>query len=103
MSNSTPRSNSNHGRPAKPRPKAEAMKSLQYLIFDDEKPDDWVQDVWGMSSMLGDTAAKLLEAFEAMAERCPDEAFDQLVRKFEQAVADRENPPEGDRRNHIKN
>ena len=89
MSTSTP--SANNGSNAKPRPKAEAMKSLQHLIFDDEKPDDWVQDVWGMSSMLGDTAAKLLEAFEAVVERCPDQDFDQLVRKFEKAVADQEN------------
>ena len=90
MSNPTPNSGAHNGANAKPRPKAEAMKSLQYLIFDDEKPDDWVQDVWGMSSMLGDTAAKLLEAFEAVVERCPDESFDQLVRKFEKAVAEQE-------------
>ena len=90
MPNSTPNPNSSNGKPAQGRSKAEAMKSLQYLIFDDEKPDDWVQDVWGMSSMLGDTAAKLLEAFEAVVERCPDESFDQLVRKFEKAVAEQE-------------
>lgn len=86
MSTSIP--SSNNGSNAKPRPKAEAMKSLQHLIFDDEKPDDWVQDVWGMSSMLGDTAAKLLEAFEEVAKYCPDKDFDQLVRKFETAVAE---------------
>ena len=90
MSNSTPNSSSSTGSNANPRPKVEAMKSLQYLIFDDEKPDDWVQDVWGMSSMLGDTAAKLLEAFEAVVERCPDESFDQLVQKFEKAVAEQD-------------
>ena len=90
MPNSTP--HSSNGSNAKPRSKAEAMKSLQYLIFDDEKPDDWVQDVWGMSSMLGDTAAKLLEAFEAVVDRCPQDDFDQLVRKFEKAVADQQHP-----------
>ena len=90
MSNSTPNSSSNSEAHPQARPKAEAVKSLQYLIFDDEKPDDWVQDVWSMSSMLGDTAAKLLEAFEAVVERCPDESFDQLVRKFEKAVAEQD-------------
>ena len=90
MSHSTPNSSSNPGTNAKPRSKSEAMKSLQHLIFDDEKPDDWVQDVWGMSAMLGDTAAKLLDAFEALVEHCPDESFDRLVRTFENAVTEHE-------------
>ncbi|MEM9215547.1 MAG: hypothetical protein AAGD25_14525 [Cyanobacteria bacterium P01_F01_bin.150] len=92
MSNSSiPNSNSHNGANAESRTKAEAMQSLQYLIFDTERPNDWVQDVWGMSPMLGDTAAKLLEAFEAVVERCPDQSFDQLVQKFEKAVAEQEN------------
>ena len=87
MSDSTQNPNKSFDATSEKRSKADALNSLQYLIFDDEKPDDWVQDVWGMSSMLGDTAAKLLEAFEAVVEKCPDAAFDQLVRRFEEAVA----------------
>lgn len=88
MSDSTRNPNQSSDATSRKRSKADALKSLQYLIFDDEKPDDWVQDVWGMSSMLGDTAAKLLEAFEAVVEKCPDDSFDQLVRRFEEAVAE---------------
>lgn len=88
MSDSTRNPNTSFDAASGNRSKADALHSLQYLIFDDEQPDDWVQDVWGMSSMLGDTASKLLEAFEAVVESCPDDAFDQLVRRFEQAVAE---------------
>jgi hypothetical protein len=62
--------------------KTEAKQLLERLIFDDERPQDWVQDVWGLSPMLGDSAAKLLEVFEALIECCPDEQLDNLVQIY---------------------
>ncbi|NJO94099.1 MAG: hypothetical protein HC820_06590 [Hydrococcus sp. RM1_1_31] len=62
--------------------KIEAKQLLERLIFDDERPQDWVQDVWGLSPMLGDSAAKLLEVFEALIECCPDEKLENLVQIY---------------------
>lgn len=62
--------------------KTEMKQLLERLIFEDERPQDWVQDVWGLSPMLGDSAAKLLEVFEALIECCPDEPLDNLVQIY---------------------
>ena len=62
-----------------PISKPEAKQLLEQLIFEDTLPQDWVQDVWGLSPMLGDSAAKLLEAFEALIEQCPEEKLDTLL------------------------
>ncbi len=59
--------------------KLEAKQLLERLIFDDSRPREWVQDVWGLSPMLGDSAAKLLDAFEMLIECCPDEKLENLL------------------------
>ncbi len=60
--------------------KTEAQQLLERMIFDDTDPQDWVQDVWTLSPMLGDSAAKLLDAFYALADCCPEEPLDNLVK-----------------------
>lgn len=62
--------------------KQEAKQQLEKLIFDNELPQDWVQDVWGMSPTLGETAAKLLEVFEGLIESCPDAKLDDLLQNL---------------------
>ncbi|MBD1864009.1 MULTISPECIES: hypothetical protein [Trichocoleus] len=62
-----------------PISKPEAKQLLEQLIFEDTLPQDWVQDVWGLSPLLGDSAAKLLEAFESLIEYCPEEKLDSLL------------------------
>jgi hypothetical protein len=62
--------------------KPEAKQLLERLIFDDENSQEWVQDVWGMSAMLGDSAAKLLEVFEALIEVCPNEQLENLLQTY---------------------
>ncbi|MDJ0555021.1 MAG: hypothetical protein QNJ68_11370 [Microcoleaceae cyanobacterium MO_207.B10] len=62
--------------------KQEAKQQLEKLIFDNELPQDWVQDFWGMSPTLGETAAKLLEVFEALIESCPDAKLDDLLQNL---------------------
>lgn len=62
--------------------KQETKQLLERLIFDDEVPQDWVQDVWGMSPTLGETAAKLLEVFEALIESCPDAELNDLLQSL---------------------
>ena len=62
--------------------KTEAKQLLERLIFDEQRPQDWVEDVWGITPMLGDSAAKLLEVFEALIECCPEEKLDNLVQTY---------------------
>jgi hypothetical protein len=64
--------------------KTEAKQLLERLIFEDERPQNWVQDVWGLSPTLGDSAAKLLEAFEALIEYCPEEQLEDLLKSLYQ-------------------
>lgn len=67
-----------------PLPKAEAKQLLERIIFEDEKPRDWVQDVWGMSPTLGESAARLLDAYEALLESCPDDRLEALLKQLYQ-------------------
>ncbi|GAB4232102.1 MAG: hypothetical protein Kow0049_14810 [Stanieria sp.] len=62
----------------------EAKQLLERLIFDEQQPQEWVQDVWGLSPMLGDSAAKLLEVFEALIECCPQEQLENLLQSYYQ-------------------
>ncbi|MBZ8179832.1 hypothetical protein [Oscillatoria salina] len=64
--------------------KQETKQLLERLIFDDERPQDWVQDVWGMSPTLGESAAKLLDAFEMLIECCPEEKLENLLQSLYQ-------------------
>jgi hypothetical protein len=63
-------------------PKPEAKRLFERLIFDTERPQDWVQDVWGMSPTLGETAAKLLEVYEALFEYCSEEQLENLLQSY---------------------
>lgn len=62
--------------------KSEAKQILERLIFDDQSPQQWVEDVWGITPILGDSAAKLLEVFEALIECCPDDKLDALLQTY---------------------
>jgi hypothetical protein len=62
--------------------KLEAKQLLERLIFEDVAPKDWVMDVWGFSPFLGDSAAKLLEIFEALVECCSEERLENLVQSL---------------------
>lgn len=68
--------------------KQETKQILERLIFDATAPQDWVQDVWALSPLHGDSAAKLLEAFEALAECCPTEKLEAIVETFTQESLD---------------
>lgn len=67
-----------------PISKTEAKQLLERLIFDDERPQDWVQDVWGLSPTLGESGAKLLEVFEALIECCSDQKLENLIQIYYQ-------------------
>lgn len=64
--------------------KDEIKQLIERLIFEDERPQDWVQDVWGLSPTLGDSAAKLLEVFEALMEYCSEEQLENLLQAYYQ-------------------
>jgi hypothetical protein len=65
------------------RSRAEAKELLERLIFDDERPQDWVEDVWGMSPTLGETAAKLLDVFDVLITSCPEAELNDVLQTFD--------------------
>lgn len=64
--------------------KTEAKQLLERLIFEDTDPQDWVNDVWGLSPMHGDSCAKLLEAFYGLIELCREEQLENLLQSIYQ-------------------
>ena len=71
-----------------PLSKAEAKQLLERMIFDDLEPQQWAEDVWGITPILGDSAAKLYEAFEALIECCPEDKLDSLLQTYMQEQMD---------------
>ncbi|MGK7947662.1 MAG: hypothetical protein AB4368_02335 [Xenococcaceae cyanobacterium] len=63
--------------------KTEAQQLLEQLIFENSNARDWVQDVWGLSPLLGDSANKLLEVFDALVECCPQEQLENLLQTYD--------------------
>lgn len=68
--------------------KTESKQLLERMIFEQTAPNDWVQDVWGLSPMHGDEAAKLLDVFEALIECCSEEKLENLVQSLVRAQAE---------------
>jgi hypothetical protein len=64
--------------------RSEAKHLLERIIFDKERPQDWVNDVWGMSPTLGENAAKLWEVFEALLECCSEDKLESLLQSLYQ-------------------
>lgn len=64
--------------------KAEAKQLLERMIFEETQPSDWVQDVWGLSPLLGDSAAKLLDAFDALIDCASEEKLENLLQSLYQ-------------------
>ncbi|MEO0351381.1 MAG: hypothetical protein AAF282_15175 [Cyanobacteria bacterium P01_A01_bin.15] len=62
--------------------KAESKQLLERMVFEETAPRDWVQDVWGLSPMHGDEAAKLLDVFDALVECCSEEKLENLVQSL---------------------
>lgn len=62
--------------------RSEVKQLLERLIFVDDRPQDWVEDVWGMSPTLGETAARLVDAFDAVIECCSEEKLENLLQSL---------------------
>jgi len=61
-----------------PLDKTELKQLLDRLIFDLTDPEDWVQDVWGLSPLMGESAARLFEVYAALIDCCPPEQLESL-------------------------
>ena len=66
----------------------EARQILLRMVFTDGSADDWVQDVWGLSPTLGETAARLVDVMEALAGCLSDEKLENLVQSLYQDQMD---------------
>lgn len=66
----------------------EARQILHRMVFPDGSADDWVQDVWGLSPTLGETAARLVDVMEALTDCLSDEKLENLVQSLYQDQID---------------
>lgn len=71
-----------------PISKPEAKQLLERLIFDDSSAQDWVQDVWGLSPTLGETAATLVDVFEVLADTCSEADLEAVLQQCYHAQID---------------
>lgn len=62
-----------------PISKTDAKHLLERIIFEETDPQDWVEDVWGLSAMHGESGAKLLDMFYALIECCSEEQLENLL------------------------
>ena len=62
--------------------KTEAKQLLERMIFEETHPQDWVEDIWTLTAVHGESAAKLLEAFYALIEVCPEEKLDSFLQSL---------------------
>jgi hypothetical protein len=62
--------------------KTEAKQLLERLIFEETHPQDWVEDVWGLSAVHGEISAKLLDVFYALIETSSEEQLDDFVQNL---------------------
>lgn len=70
--------------PRKSQP-SQPLQELLPLIFGDDCPEDWAQDVWDMSPTLGETAARLVEALRDLGDRVPAAELAALVERYQAA------------------
>lgn len=68
-----------------------AQRQLERLIFDNDRPEAWVQDVWDMNPILGERAAKLLDAFNALAKSCAPQHLEQVTQSLSSDLVAEEN------------
>jgi len=67
-----------------PLSRSEVKQLFERLIFSQAHPQEWVQDIWGLSPTLGEDAAKLWEVCEALLDCCPEEQLENLLQTFYQ-------------------
>lgn len=65
--------------------KTDIKQLLESIIFEETDPQDWVEDVWSLSAVHGESGAKLLDVFYALIECCSQEQLDNLLQTLYQA------------------
>jgi hypothetical protein len=71
--------------------RSELKQLLNRVIFDESEAEDWIQDVWGLSPMLGDSAAKLWDVLELLIDDCSDEMLEGFLQVIYQRYLEPEN------------
>jgi hypothetical protein len=66
----------------------EAKQLLERIIFAEDRPSDWAQDVWDLSPTLGETAAKLIEVFDGLIECCSEEKLENFLQGLYQEIVE---------------
>lgn len=64
--------------------KPEIKQLLERLIFEENEPQQWVEDVWDLSPLLGDSAARLKEVFDGLIDCCDEEKLENLLHGYYQ-------------------
>ncbi|MDJ0899875.1 MAG: hypothetical protein QNJ55_13805 [Xenococcus sp. MO_188.B8] len=57
----------------------EAKQLLERIIFEEMQPSDWVQDVWELNPIHGDSAARMLEVFQGLIECSSEEKLENFI------------------------
>jgi hypothetical protein len=64
--------------------RSELRELLERVVFDDTPPQEWLEDVWGLNPIIGESAGNLLEAFECLIMLCPEAQLEGLVKQLYQ-------------------
>ena len=56
-----------------------AKKLLYDFMFESEGAQEWVEDVWGLSPFLGQSAANAVEVLGALMETCSEEQINEVL------------------------
>lgn len=56
-----------------------ARKLLYDFMFESEDAKEWVQDVWGLSPFLGQSAANAAEVLGAFIEVCSEQQLNEII------------------------
>jgi hypothetical protein len=59
--------------------RTEVKLLLERLIFEETEPEDWVQDIWALSALHGESAAKLFDVFKSLLDCCSEEQLNNLL------------------------
>ncbi len=58
---------------------SESQQLLARMIFPNGSAEEWVQDVWGLSPTLGESAARLVDVMAALSDCLSEEKLENLI------------------------
>lgn len=74
--------------------KDHAKQMLEDLVFTGDRAEDWVQDVWALSPLLGQSAASLKDVFDEMWTMLNEQQVEALLHHLQQQNPDLLDDPE---------